>query len=238
MNVGWRSCENEEQSVESQQGERDYLSGISMGMASRTNARIEPGFHARPVRFADPSANDTSTRSDRDDKSGTDNSSAGSDALHGPLWKRFLEAYKQELAGEGNGPAPARRIPAAPLDSPPYPNADWNYGGSSVIGADTTTNYPLTRALYSGPDGEAWKASRVQVYGWINPGLNFNTSNKSNLPLGYNFYPNRVELDQFVTYIERDSNRGFRLQVRARKMARGRGNPVPGRVPVNTRSVC
>jgi hypothetical protein len=140
---------------------------------------------------------------DRDDKSGTNTSSTTSDALRGPLWKRFLEAYRQELNGEGSGPAPARRIPPAPLDSPPYPNADWNYGGSSDIGADNTTNYPLTRALDSGPDGEGWKASRVQVYGWINPGLNFSTSDKSNLPLGYNFYPNRVELDQFVTYVER-----------------------------------
>jgi|HubBroStandDraft_3_1064219.scaffolds.fasta_scaffold16522_3 hypothetical protein len=138
-----------------------------------------------------------------DNKSGADVSNSASDALTGSFWKRFIEAYKQELAGKGNGAPPLRRIPPAPLDSPPYPNADWNYGGSSTIGVDTTTNYPLTRALDSGADGEAWKASRVQVYGWINPGLNFSTSDKSNLPLGYNFYPNRVELDQFVTYIER-----------------------------------
>jgi Putative beta-barrel porin-2, OmpL-like. bbp2 len=43
----------------------------------------------------------------------------------------------------------------------------------------------------------------VQIYGWINPGFNFSTSSRSNLPLGYNFYPNGIELDQFVTYIER-----------------------------------
>lgn len=58
-------------------------------------------------------------------------------------------------------------------------------------------------ALYTGPNGEAWKKSRVQIYGWINPGFNLSTSRHSNLPEGYNIFPNRVDLDQAVLYIER-----------------------------------
>jgi hypothetical protein len=72
-----------------------------------------------------------------------------------------------------------------------------------VIGATNTTSFPLMGAIYSGSSGDAWKRSGVQIYGWINPGFDFGTSPRSALPLGYNFYPNRIELDQFVTYIER-----------------------------------
>lgn len=72
-----------------------------------------------------------------------------------------------------------------------------------MIGGTNTTSYPLMQAIYSGSSGEAWKRSGVQIYGWINPGFDFSTSSRSNLPLGYNFYPNRIQLDQFVTYIER-----------------------------------
>lgn len=58
-------------------------------------------------------------------------------------------------------------------------------------------------ALYGGANGEAWKKSRTQIYGWINPGFNFSTSTNSNLPEGYNIFPNRLDLDQAVLYVER-----------------------------------
>ena len=127
-----------------------------------------------------------------------------STTLHGGFFKRFYKAYVQELHETGsNEPEPPRRIPPSPLDSPPYPWTDWPYGGSSVIGESNTTNYPLMRALYAGPHGDTWKASGVQIYGWVDPGFNLSTSTHSNLPAGYDIVPNRVELDQFVTYIER-----------------------------------
>jgi hypothetical protein len=127
-----------------------------------------------------------------------------STTLQGGFFKRLYGAYVQELHEDGaNEPEAPRRIPPAPLSSPPFPTADWNYGGSSVIGATNTANYPLMRAIYAGPNGEAWKASGVQVYGWIDPGFNLSTSKHSNLPAGYDIIPNRPELDQFVTYIER-----------------------------------
>ena len=131
------------------------------------------------------------------------NAIAQTPTLNGNFFQRLYEAYKQELQQTGDGESAPRRIPAPPLDAPPFPNADWNYGGSSTIGATSTTNYPLMRALESGPNGDWWKRSRIQIYGWINPGFDFSTSKHSNLPEGYNFYANQIDLDQLVTYIER-----------------------------------
>jgi len=48
---------------------------------------------------------------------------------------RFIEAYRQDWNGVEQPPEQPRRIPPPPLNSPPFPSADWNYGGSSVIGA-------------------------------------------------------------------------------------------------------
>ena len=127
------------------------------------------------------------------------------DASSRNFLQRLFDAYRDELRGEDDSPS-ASRIPPSPLTSPPFPNAYWNYGGSSVIGATNTTNYPLMRAFYSGPNGEAWKRSGIQIYGWINPGFILSTSPNSSLPEGYNFYSNRLELDQAVTYIERVPN--------------------------------
>jgi hypothetical protein len=131
------------------------------------------------------------------------NALAQTPTLNGNFFQRLYEAYRQELQETGDGESAPRRIPQAPLDAPPFPNADWNYGGSSTIGATNTTNYPLMRALESGPNGDWWKKSRIQIYGWINPGFDFSTSKHSNLPEGYNFYANRIELDQLVTYVDR-----------------------------------
>src|SRR6185369_5238193 len=58
-------------------------------------------------------------------------------------------------------------------------------------------------AIYQGPHGEAWKRSGVQIYGWVNPGINISTSEHTALPAGYNFVPKRLELDQAVLYVER-----------------------------------
>jgi hypothetical protein len=119
------------------------------------------------------------------------------------FFRRLVRAYKEDWAGTPDDTDSPRRIPPAPLTSPPFPSADWNYGGSSVIGATNTTNYPLMQALYSGSGGESWRRSRIQIYGWVNPGFNVSTSKASNFPEGYNTIPNRIQLDQFVTYVER-----------------------------------
>jgi hypothetical protein len=87
-------------------------------------------------------------------------------------------------------------MPDAPLDSPPFPNGDWSYGGSPTIGTPDGGSYPLMTAL-----GHA--GSRTKFYGWINPGVNGSTSSTTNLPEAYDIYPNRLELDQGVAIVER-----------------------------------
>jgi Putative beta-barrel porin-2, OmpL-like. bbp2 len=93
-------------------------------------------------------------------------------------------------------PAPARRGLPSPLDSPPFPNSDWSYGGSPVIGEQDTNSYPLMTAI----DGAK---VRTKVYGWVEPTVDFGTSGRSNAPEADDPYPNRFELNQAVLYVER-----------------------------------
>lgn len=91
-----------------------------------------------------------------------------------------------------------RRGLPAPLQSPPFPGSDW--AGSPLIGVpDTTPDYLLQKALF----GDALKASRIKVYGWVNASVNFSTSNHSNVPMSYNIDSNRVVLNQLVLRVER-----------------------------------
>ena len=96
-----------------------------------------------------------------------------------------------------------RRGLPAPLDSPPFPGSDWPLGGSQLIGVPDTAVGPLMKAIYATPDGQAWKDSRVKVYGWTELSANASGSSTSNLPGGYPIRPDRVELEQFVARIER-----------------------------------
>ena len=61
-------------------------------------------------------------------------------------------------------------------------------------------------ALYNGPHGEAWQASKIEIYGWLDPGFNVSSSNKpgfSNAPAAYYVVPNSIQLDQATLYFER-----------------------------------
>src|SRR3984893_10408010 len=149
-----------------------------------------------------------------------------------PFWKRLDEAMLEQLGTPANTPpepgAPPtpRRIPPAPFDSPPFPASDWQIGGSAIIGdPGELAPYPLMQAIYEGPGGQAWKDSKIQIYGWVNFSDNISTSHPSkksengNFPLIYDERPNRMELNQFVVYLERlpDENQmdhvdwGFRI---------------------------
>ena len=67
----------------------------------------------------------------------------------------------------------------------------------TLIGVpDTDPEYPLEKALWSA--FPALKAQRIKVYGWVNAGFDFSTSNKSNIPESYAIVPNKLELDQAV----------------------------------------
>jgi putative OmpL-like beta-barrel porin-2 len=154
--------------------------------------------------------------------------------LHEPFWKRLDEAFLEQLGtpaytppDPNAPPAPnTRRIPPAPFDSPPFPSADWQIGGTQIIGdPGVLSPYPLMQAIYDGPGGDAWQKSKVQIYGWVNFSGNISTSHPSktsengNFPLIYDLRPNRMELNQFVVYLERlaDENQmdhidwGFRV---------------------------
>jgi hypothetical protein len=113
-------------------------------------------------------------------------------------------------AAEADEVTSPRRIPAAPFDSPPFPSADWQIGGTPTVGDPGNVGpWPLMEAIYSGPNGEWWKKSRLQIYGWENFSFNLSTSRdrsrgpNANFPLIYDLRPNRIEQHQFVLYLER-----------------------------------
>src|SRR6202050_1200498 len=114
------------------------------------------------------------------------------------FFTRWAEYYRQDWSPgtASSAPAPTRRGLPSPLDSPPFPNADWSYGGSPVIGEPDTNSYPLMTAI-----NEA--GSRTKVYGWVEPTLNFSDSARLNSPEANDVYANRFEMNQLVLYVER-----------------------------------
>jgi hypothetical protein len=113
------------------------------------------------------------------------------------FFARWRDFYRQDWSEKtASSLAPARRGLPSPLDSPPFPNADWSYGGSPVIGEPDTNSYPLMTAMN-------WSASRTKLYGWVDPTLNFSTSSPRNAPEANDVYSNRFEVNQLVLYAER-----------------------------------
>src|SRR6202012_4990433 len=108
---------------------------------------------------------------------------------------RLGHAYLDDWSPNPNlppAPAPARRGAPAPLNSPPFPSADWPIGGTVVIGAPDYQTYPLMQAINEGK-------SRIKMYGWFDIGYNASTSNKgkfANAPTAYDVIPNSVQVDQ------------------------------------------
>jgi hypothetical protein len=148
--------------------------------------------------------------------------------LHGNFFERFFQAYKYDWQGTPPAfgpPAPNKRGFPAPVTNPPFPFADWPYGGSPDLSAPWTQSSPLMQAIWSGKHGDWWLNSGIQVYGWINFGANVSTSNNKktgkydNYPEAYAEVSNAVEPDQEVLYIERQPDTvqtdhfdwGFRL---------------------------
>src|ERR1700730_3594593 len=113
------------------------------------------------------------------------------------FFARFIDFYREDWHGSTpSPPAPPRRGLPSPLDSPPFPNSDWSYGGSPVIGEPDTNSYPLMTAINQAK-------SRTKLYGWIDPTLNFSTSAHINAPEANDVYANRFEMNQIVLYAER-----------------------------------
>jgi hypothetical protein len=115
----------------------------------------------------------------------------------GNFFERLGRFYIDDWTGRLPASATvAKRGLTAPLDSGPFPNADWGYGGSPDIGAPDENVYPLMTAL-------KLQNSRTKVYGWVAPSFNVSTSDKNNFPVTYDIFPNRIELNQAVVYLER-----------------------------------
>ena len=115
------------------------------------------------------------------------------------FFSRLGAAYRADWHPDPNTSAveaPARRGLPSPLSSPPFPSADWSYGGSPVIGEPDTNTYPVMTALNGAK-------SRTKLYGWFEPSVNGSTSRDSNSPELNDVYSNRLELAQFVIYVER-----------------------------------
>ena len=125
------------------------------------------------------------------------------------FFSRFFKAYADDwkpAPATSDTPAPKFRGTPSPVDGPPFPFSDWPYGGSVVISKPWTQSSPFMEALWSGPHGEGWKNSGVQIYGWLNVGGNLSTSDKpgyANLPAAYAEKPDTIQPDQEVLYIER-----------------------------------
>jgi hypothetical protein len=154
------------------------------------------------------------------------------------FWKRYDEANMEGLTTPAYSPPPPlppgsnappqdhRRGHPTPFDSPPFPDGEWQLGGTEVIGDQNLTgDQPLMQALYDGPHGQAWRDSRVKFYGWEDfsgnvssshntsgPGVNTGTFANgtstltgagANFPLAYDQFPNQLSQNQFVVYAER-----------------------------------
>jgi hypothetical protein len=122
--------------------------------------------------------------------------------------RRFLRAYADDwrpATGQDVSPAPKFRGYPAPVEGPPFPFTVWPYGGSVTIGQPWTQAGPLMTAIWGGSNGDAWKRSGIQIYGWLNAGTNVSTSRGG----GYSNFPEAyaeregIQLDQEVLYIER-----------------------------------
>jgi hypothetical protein len=117
--------------------------------------------------------------------------------LQGNFLQRLGEFYKADWTGKlPSSPAPARRALDAPLNSPPFPSSDWGYGGSPAIGVPDGNVYPLMTAL-------KMENSRTKIFGWVAGSVNASTSSNNTFPVSYDIFPNRVELNQAVIYVER-----------------------------------
>jgi hypothetical protein len=129
-----------------------------------------------------------------------DPAAAGPDsaaAQGGSLFQRWVDFYRQDSAGTAaSGPtAPRRGLPSS-LNSPPFPSSDWSYGGSPTIGESDGNVYPLMTAIDGAKD-------RTKVYGWVEGSGNLSTSRDRNTPEANDAFSNRIEMNQFVVYIER-----------------------------------
>jgi len=145
---------------------------------------------------------------------------------------RFVDTYKDYLKWNGD-PADAeptwrKGLQPPPVSGPPMPFVNWPMGGTENIGYENMYYGAFMDAVYCGPNGQAWKDTRLTMYGWVNVGANLSTSKNNynfvngtggNFPASYAYQPNTIQFDQFALYFERTPDEvqtdhidwGFRL---------------------------
>jgi hypothetical protein len=118
------------------------------------------------------------------------------------FWQANVEEFKpQDEPAEEETP-PARRTLPAPFASPPFPSGE--YQGYPLIGVPVGgSDYPLQKAINSGPCGDTFKDLRINLDGWVNVSANWSNAEHSNAPTSYWFDPNSVQLNQFVLRAQR-----------------------------------
>jgi hypothetical protein len=127
--------------------------------------------------------------------------------------ERLFKYYGAEM-GQAAAPTDPKAPPttregwtAPPQSSPPMPFTDWPYGAATLLGNNRTASVdsPLMTAIAHTGLGEAMGAAGIQAYGWVDVGGNLSTSSRKfgNAPAGYDFTPNKAQLDQAVIYVER-----------------------------------
>jgi hypothetical protein len=139
------------------------------------------------------------------------------DAYLGDDFFTRLTRYYQLEWGHDGAPSdpkapPSRRSdtvwPPTPESTPPMPFTEWPYGGATAIAVTrpSSVDSPLMVALANTAMGKEMADWHVQMYGWIDPGGNISTNSVrpgGNQPVGYDYTPNTIQLDQAVLYIER-----------------------------------
>jgi hypothetical protein len=136
------------------------------------------------------------------------------DYLGSGVLDRFYNYYRLEW-GESGPPTDPNALPGrranwdpAPETTPPMPFTDWPYGGTTALGGNRTgsVDSPLMMSIANTATGKWLQDAGIQIYGWIDTGFNVSsntTRELGNAPVAYAAYPNTVQLDQAVIYIER-----------------------------------
>jgi hypothetical protein len=170
----------------------------------------------------DKDGNDSDGKKDGNGSDSKDGNGSDAKSGHGPDAKSGNNSNAKNGSGSGsdskngNGPdgkngddkskskEPERRALPSPMPSPPFPTPEWQ--GFPLIGVPvSTTQYPLTKALWGGGPGGLWlEENRIKVYGWLNGSVNVSSSRHSNTPSSYWIDPNNAMLNQEVIRFERE----------------------------------
>lgn len=125
----------------------------------------------------------------------------------GSLGHAFTQLLERNFSMPGYDPPQSeplpRRAPPAALDSV-FPSSEFlGTNSQAPMGVNDYNNaqYPLEQALWA--KCPVLRRNRIRLYGWLNPGMNYGTSQHSNFPMSYIVASRQVHWDQVVIRAER-----------------------------------